>query len=146
METDALSRRMFLKQTAALGAAVAAGTMACAAGLKRYQSQVRDGKLIVDITQYPELAVTGGAILVSVSQAGGALILARTGDAGFRALSPVCTHLGCEVRPTRFGFRCPCHGSAYDHDGRVVNGPANESLTVYPVTVAGTRVEITVQE
>lgn len=146
MGTDAITRRIFLKQTAALGAAVAAGTMAsCAAGLKRYQSQVSDGKLVVDITQYPELAVAGGAILVSITGNGDALILTRTSDTGFRALSPICTHLGCEVRPTRFGFRCPCHGSAYDHNGRVVNGPANEPLSVYPVTVEGTRVEITIQ-
>jgi len=49
---------------------------------------------------------------------------------GLRALSATCTHLGCTVRanPAGDGFVCPCHGSRYDVDGRVVTGPAPQSL------------------
>ena len=57
------------------------------------------------------------------------LFLVRRGRT-FRALSGVCTHLGCAVAQTASGrgFCCPCHGSRFDEAGRVVEGPAPRSL------------------
>ncbi len=54
-------------------------------------------------------------------------------ESGFRALSLVCTHLGCTVTPTSEGFACPCHNSHYDGNGKVVQGPATKPLQVFPV-------------
>ncbi len=50
------------------------------------------------------------------------------GENGFTALSLVCTHLGCTVESQPEGFACPCHGSRFDLQGRVVRGPASKSL------------------
>ena len=50
---------------------------------------------------------------------------------GLRAMSAVCTHLGCTVRRQEGGFVCPCHGSRYDEEGRVVGGPAPSPLAYY---------------
>ena len=47
---------------------------------------------------------------------------------GLRALSATCTHLGCTVRHEGEGFLCPCHGSRYDGEGRVLGGPAPRAL------------------
>ena len=47
---------------------------------------------------------------------------------GFSALSLVCTHLGCTVESNATGFECPCHGSRYDLDGNLTNGPATHAL------------------
>ena len=47
---------------------------------------------------------------------------------GFRALSLVCTHLGCTVEQATDGFKCPCHGSRYDPQGKVLKGPALKPL------------------
>jgi len=44
------------------------------------------------------------------------------------AISRVCTHLGCIVKPTETGFDCPCHGSRFAKDGSVVKGPAPKGL------------------
>lgn len=49
-------------------------------------------------------------------------------EQGVYAISRVCTHLGCIVKPTEEGFECPCHGSRYDHDGTVTKGPAPRAL------------------
>jgi cytochrome b6-f complex iron-sulfur subunit len=47
---------------------------------------------------------------------------------GLRAFSLVCTHLGCTVEESNYGFTCPCHGSRYDLEGVVEKGPAKLNL------------------
>ena len=50
----------------------------------------------------------------------------------------VCTHLGCvplgqksgDVKGEYGGWFCPCHGSHYDHSGRIRKGPAPTNLEV----------------
>ncbi|HVS13146.1 MAG TPA: Rieske 2Fe-2S domain-containing protein [Thermoanaerobaculia bacterium] len=59
--------------------------------------------------------------------------LFRDGD-GVHAISTVCTHLGCIVRPIADGFECPCHGSRFAPDGSVVKGPAPTALPWLEVT------------
>jgi cytochrome b6-f complex iron-sulfur subunit len=50
-------------------------------------------------------------------------------EQGFRAISSVCTHLGCIVAHIEGeGFACPCHGSRFAPDGSVVGGPAPAAL------------------
>ncbi len=48
--------------------------------------------------------------------------LARLEDGGFLALSRTCTHLGCTVPwvEKEMKFACPCHGSAFDITGNVI--------------------------
>ncbi len=57
-------------------------------------------------------------------------------QSGFRALSLVCTHLGCTVAGKADGFTCPCHGSRFDADGRVLRGPAQKPLRSLRVETA----------
>jgi cytochrome b6-f complex iron-sulfur subunit len=49
---------------------------------------------------------------------------------GVYALSAVCTHLGCitRYRSDENAIACPCHGSRFDLEGDVVNGPAPRPL------------------
>lgn len=49
---------------------------------------------------------------------------------GYTALVATCTHLGCEVtfKPAEKKWLCPCHGSAYDEEGRPAAGPAPKAL------------------
>jgi cytochrome b6-f complex iron-sulfur subunit len=55
--------------------------------------------------------------------------------AGIHAISTVCTHLGCIVRAEVGGFKCPCHGSEFSADGRVIRGPAPKALPWLKVSV-----------
>lgn len=47
---------------------------------------------------------------------------------GLHAISNICTHLGCVVAPVDWGFQCPCHGSKFDKNGKVIGGPAPRPL------------------
>jgi len=49
----------------------------------------------------------------------------------------VCTHLGCTVPWVQSAnkYACPCHGSQYDMNGKVIRGPAPLSLALAKVGV-----------
>jgi cytochrome b6-f complex iron-sulfur subunit len=68
---------------------------------------------------------------------GGRFYLARQQDGGFIALSLRCTHLGCSVswEENKNRFICPCHSSAFDISGEVLNPPAARALDFYPVLI-----------
>jgi glycine/D-amino acid oxidase-like deaminating enzyme/nitrite reductase/ring-hydroxylating ferredoxin subunit len=46
------------------------------------------------------------------------------------AVSPVCTHMKCIVHwnNAEKSWDCPCHGSRFNFDGKVIQGPAHEDL------------------
>lgn len=56
---------------------------------------------------------------------------------GVHAISLICTHLGCVVKPGASGFECPCHGSQFGGDGAVTKGPAPLPLPWLEVRVSG---------
>ena len=43
-----------------------------------------------------------------------------------------CTHLGCELtyNETTDTWDCPCHGSRFDRNGKVIEGPAQKDLEI----------------
>lgn len=46
------------------------------------------------------------------------------------AVSIKCPHLGCQLEwnPDEKSWDCPCHGSRFDYQGRLLDGPAQEDL------------------
>jgi len=44
--------------------------------------------------------------------------------------TPRCTHLGCALKWNEIDnvYECPCHGSRYDRNGKLLNGPARKNL------------------
>ena len=62
----------------------------------------------------------------------------RVQNEKFIVLVGVCTHLGCvplgqksgDVKGEYGGWFCPCHGSHYDHSGRIRKGPAPTNLEI----------------
>lgn len=54
----------------------------------------------------------------------------RRQDGTVSAVSARCTHLGCLVgfNAAEHTWDCPCHGSRFDLDGRVIEGPATRRL------------------
>ncbi|TAN36706.1 MAG: ubiquinol-cytochrome c reductase iron-sulfur subunit [Verrucomicrobia bacterium] len=74
-----------------------------------------------------------GATFIAESR----LFLVRKGNT-FRAVSGVCTHLGCTVlrNSKGNGFHCPCHGSQFNENAVVTGGPAPRPLPWYLVELS----------
>lgn len=74
-----------------------------------------------------------------VQKAGKPILVLHPKPDEYRALSAVCTHLGCVVRWDDRSklIRCPCHAGVFDADGAVVSGPPPRPLPTYRVVVAG---------
>lgn len=74
----------------------------------------------------------------------GNVIIFRTSDTSYSAISRICTHQGCTVNYSSSSKRlvCPCHGAQFSSTGSVLQGPASRSLTIYTATVVGTTLTI----
>jgi menaquinol-cytochrome c reductase iron-sulfur subunit len=60
------------------------------------------------------------------------------------AFGPQCTHLGCayhwEMQSGK--FMCPCHGSYFSIEGKVLDGPAPRPLDRYMTKIENNRLQI----
>ena len=87
------------------------------------------------------LADVGDAALVESTA--GVFLIARTSASTFLAIDAVCTHEGCTITDADGNdYVCPCHGSRYNRDGRVIGGPAMANLRQYATTFADDAVTI----
>lgn len=101
------------------------------------------GGLVVTVANFPALASVGG--VADVGTLGSTPVaLTRTGSGTYLALSRVCTHQGCTVDVVGNAFNCPCHGSQFNAQGTVTQGPAGQPLPTLTATVAGDGATVTI--
>lgn len=60
----------------------------------------------------------------------------------FTALVMSCTHQGTELQAFGDRLQCPAHGSDFDKNGKVLNGPAIEDLRNLPIKIEGNNLKI----
>jgi nitrite reductase/ring-hydroxylating ferredoxin subunit len=84
----------------------------------------------------PEALARGEGGLFAIG--GQKYAVCRDSEGQLHTLSPVCTHLACDVRwnGAERTWDCPCHGSRFSPDGRVINGPAVADLSPKPLPEA----------
>jgi Rieske Fe-S protein len=80
-----------------------------------------------DATPVSEIG-PGQAKVISVD--GEKVAAYRDAHGMLHAVSAVCTHRGCVVdwNAVDTSWDCPCHGSRFGYDGRVIQGPAQRAL------------------
>ncbi|MEP0774394.1 MAG: ubiquinol-cytochrome c reductase iron-sulfur subunit [Acidobacteriota bacterium] len=131
LDPEPLPRRDFLG-LAALWSAAAALAFAAVGALRLPKAAVLPSPSKKFRVQLPESLAAGEAFVPP----GRSVALFRDTQGVF-AVSTVCTHLGCIVKPTPHGFDCPCHGSQFAADGSVVRGPAPAPLPWLAVSSLG---------
>lgn len=130
--TSALSRRDFVAVCAGCAGTLLAGCVS----MVTHPVPVTGGRVRIDLAKHPELSQPNGAIKVLPEGLQEPIYVLAT-PPGFTAVSPICTHRGCTVDVNGERLVCPCHGSTYDRDGRVLKGPAQRPLQRYTVSRSG---------
>lgn len=135
------SRRDVLDLTLGWGAIVWATGVAVPAGMYLWPARAQGPtKRFLDVDV--EHLDPGTATVV---QAGGKPILVLHLPGGeYRALSAICTHLGCIVHwdAAAGHIQCPCHAGLFAPDGSVIGGPPPRPLPVYASRLVEGRLRI----
>jgi glycine/D-amino acid oxidase-like deaminating enzyme/nitrite reductase/ring-hydroxylating ferredoxin subunit len=89
----------------------------------QYSDWVKRG----DVRKFEDIMPGQGAI---IRQGLKAIAAYRDEEGQLHQFSAACKHLGCIVHWNKeeASWDCPCHGSRFDKDGAVLNGPAIEAL------------------
>ena len=99
----------------------------------------------LSLSENSGLLTVGGALALAANELDSSgMLLYRQSASTVKVYSRNCTHAGCTIE----GFSsvgissCLCHGSKFDTNGNVTNGPATNPLKQYSATIAGNMVTI----
>lgn len=117
----------------------AGSTLAFAAGSSCGSGQCID----LASTSNQDLTAAGGAMLLTMGS--DTVMVIRSSDTAVIALSAICTHEGCSMdyNASQNRLDCPCHGSQFSTDGKVLTGPASRAVRVYTATLANNMITVT---
>jgi glycine/D-amino acid oxidase-like deaminating enzyme/nitrite reductase/ring-hydroxylating ferredoxin subunit len=95
-----------------------------------------------DVETLGQLKAGEGAVMRTGAQK---VAVYKADDSRLHVFSAVCPHLGCYVRwnNDEKSFDCPCHGSRFTCEGKVVNGPAISDLSPLEIKATdGKKIEL----
>ena len=136
--SETVSRRTVL--AAGTGAAMVPVLAGCADPSEdptlKQPERAKAGTFLVDAADVP---VEGCFVVARAST-----VVTQPTEGEFKAFSGVCTHKHCFLASSEQGFiPCRCHGSQFSlTDGSVLQGPAEDALEEYEVTVEDGRISL----
>lgn len=128
--TMANSRRQFLRNSAALVALCAVGpAMGGCSSVRTLEHTYSDNRIRVARTEIG----TSAQGIVDIESLEAPILISKVGVDEYKAVLMLCTHKGCDVQPTGAILTCPCHGSEFSTEGKVLSGPASENLFEFSI-------------
>lgn len=129
-----MNRRDFVTLVAGAGAGLCAGCKSLEKNASAHSEQL--------INVGPAAAYAADGVYGNFSSEG--VFVVRKDEKLF-ALSSICTHRQCRLMAEPdHSFYCPCHGSTFDPNGKVTEGPATLDLPKLP-TVTDTKGDLLVK-
>lgn len=137
-----MNRRTFLKDTCltCMGLASGAALLSACKTMKQSSGTLTDNGLIVPVNDFisnkvPELKYHS-YLVVRNDALQYPVCIYRFNEKEYTALYMRCSHQGAELQVAGDRLTCPAHGSEFDHNGSVQQGPASDALRRFPVTVS----------
>jgi Rieske Fe-S protein len=91
-------------------------------------AEVTQDEIVIRLAAVPSLSQPNSVVVIYEAN----VIVLHLARDDYRAFTNICTHAGCGIHVfAEHRFRCQCHGSEYDVEGRNVVGPATEPLRRY---------------
>lgn len=139
-----MDRREFVKQSCTVCLAVSAGmaisTLSSCATLPVYKTGMANNKISVPVA----LFANSNFQLIQPEKLFYNICLRKESDGTYTALLLRCTHADNQLTLTGNGYTCNLHGSKFDQEGHVINGPAERNLKKYPAQVISDQIIITI--
>lgn len=138
-----MDRRNFVKQSCSLCLAVGSGMLvgslaSCASTFPVYKASLSDNKIEVPVS----LFLTSNFQIIQVKSLYYNIGLKKEKEGNYTALLLRCTHADNQLTPIGNGFKCTLHGSTFDNEGQVTNGPAVHALKRYVTEVLSDQIII----
>lgn len=132
-----MKRRKFIKTCCYVGVGIPFATsllQSCGAIYYAASTQEKE-KLIVAKSEFirikKERKTERAFVLLKVNELGFPICLYQTKKDNYVASLLKCTHNGCELNVGGGIYTCPCHGSEFTTDGKVLEGPADRDLKTF---------------
>ena len=139
-----MERREFIKTTCYLCTAISSGllleTLSSCASYQVYDAVIEQNKIIVPISLFNKSNVQ----IIRAKELDYDIALCKENDGKYNAVLLRCTHASTPLKYTGAEFVCPLHGSTFDSEGKVIEGPAARSLKKMNTTISNNNITILV--
>jgi Rieske Fe-S protein len=138
-----MNRRDFIQRSCTLCVALSAGLLSAGslvscASYPAYETVMTDKKVIVPLSLFAKKKIQ----IISVKDFEYNIALEEEKNGSYNALLLRCTHASTPLNFTGKDFVCPLHGSEFDENGRVLEGPATRPLKKLATEVSSKNVII----
>jgi Rieske Fe-S protein len=116
----------------AMGAGmIALSALSSCATLPAYKTAIAGNKVSVPVSLFAQ----SNFQLIQPKNSYYNIGLKKESDGTYTALLLKCTHADNQLTATGKGYKCSLHGSAFDSEGQVTNGPAERPLKKYTTQI-----------
>ena len=114
VKVKSMNRRLFFKRLSL--AMLLPAALLSFFSIKRQKQTQEKNRILIDQQGLQDQQIENGVFVRIIN-----------GDVAFYLAK--CSHLGCQINHIKEGVLvCPCHGSKYNLNGQVINGPSTKDL------------------
>lgn len=132
-----MDRRKFIRSClyTAVGAPIAVTFLQSCEGIYYATTARKSRELIVAKTEFRKVkknkTLHRKFVLVKADELAFPICLHKRSEDEYMAVLLECTHRGCELNVGGGIYSCPCHGSEFTLQGKVIEGPAIRDLKTF---------------
>ncbi|MFT4600052.1 MAG: cytochrome b6-f complex iron-sulfur subunit [Arenicella sp.] len=132
-----MERRKFIKQccTAVVGTTLIGASLSSCESVKYVLPNKTAEQLSIPVSSF---IIEGNKkdklrkyVLINMGDNETPICVYRIPDNKYVSSLMSCTHQGCELNMAAGFYTCPCHGSEFSAEGKVLTGPADRDLKTF---------------